>query len=356
MTAWVIRSGQYGERAEWAWEKGYSGAGWQAMGPELLSCKTREEVQSYAAEKYAHKPQALPNITAQLWMLLGRITIGDLIVMPIKQTREIALGWASTPLQYLHNEEDPSKRLVIGVNWVNRVPRTAVKQDLLYSLGATLTVFSPSRNQAEDRLKALLETGTDPGMRQESLEKAAAALSSVAAGDTGNDPDAPAIQQDIEEMALDQISELISQEFTGHGLTRLIADILRAEGFNVEESPEGPDGGIDIIAGRGLLGLESPKILVQVKTPKVDRPVVQQLTGLVSSHEADYGLIVAWGGLTSDARREVMGKRFRLKVWDDQDIIHAVLSNYEKLSSTTTQALPLKQIWVPGETADTALE
>lgn len=351
MTAWVIRPGKQGERAEWAWEKGYSGAGWAPVGPELLSCTSREEVQAYAAEVFDHAPQALPNITAQLWMLLGRIQIGDLIVMPIKQTREIALGWASAPLQYLEEEEDPAKRLVIGVDWVNRVPRTAVKQDLLYTLGSVLTVFSPSRNQAEERLKALLETGADPGMQQESLEKAAAALSSVTAGDTDTDPDAPAIQQDIEEMALDQISELISQEFTGHGLTRLISDILQAEGFNVEESPEGPDGGIDILAGRGLLGLESPKILVQVKTPKVDRPVVQQLTGLVSSHEADYGLIVAWGGLTTDARREVMGKRFRLKVWDDQDIIHAVLNNYDKLSSTITQALPLKQVWVPADTA-----
>lgn len=349
MVAWVIRAGKHGERAEWAWSKGFSGGGWYGAGPELLSCTTREEVQAHVERAYAHESTAIPNIIAQLWMLVGRIKVGDLIAMPIKQTREIALGWITTPLQYLDDQEDPEKRLVFGVNWINRVPRTAVKQDLLYSLGATLTVFSPSRNQAEYRLKTLLETGTDPGIQQESLGKAAMAATVATA--ENEDPDVPTVQQDIEEMALDQISELISQEFTGHGLTRLISDILRAEGFHVEESPEGPDGGIDIIAGRGLLGLESPKILVQVKTPKVDRPVVQQLTGLVSSHEADYGLIVAWGGLTSAARQEVMGKRFRLKVWDAQDIIQAVLNNYDKLSSTTVQALPLKQIWVPVDTA-----
>lgn len=345
MVAWVIRAGSHGERAEWAWAKGVSGGGWHQVGPDLLSCHTREEVQAYVEQVYADEPKAIPNVIAQLWMLVGRIQVGDLIAMPIKQTREIALGWVTTPLQYLQDQEDPEKRLVFGVNWVNRVPRTAVKQDLLYTLGSTLAVFSPSRNQAEYRLRTLLETGVDPGMHQKSLGKAAAAAT-VATADDG-DPDVPAVQQDIEEMALDQISELIGQEFTGHGLTRLISDILRAEGFHVEESPEGPDGGIDIIAGRGLLGLESPKILVQVKTPKVDRPVVQQLTGLVSSHEADYGLIVAWGGLTSAARQEVMGKRFRLKVWDAQDIIQAVLDNYDKLSSSTVQALPLKQIWVP---------
>lgn len=351
MTAWMIRAGKLGERAEWAWEHGYSGGGWRGAGADLLQCQSRTEVQSYAAEVFADKPKALPNITAQLWMLVGRISVGDLIVMPMKQTRELALGWVAGPLQYRAEEEDPTKRLVHDVEWINRVPRTAVKQDLLYTLGSVLTVFSPSRNQAEARLKAILETGTDPGMRQDSLDKAAAAQASATAGDAESDPDVPEVQQDIEELALDQISALISQEFTGHGLTILISDILRAEGFSVEESPEGPDGGIDIIAGRGLLGLESPKILVQVKSPKVDRPVIQQLTGLVSSHEADYGLIVAWGGLTSAARQEVMSKRFRLKVWDDQDVIQAVLKNYPQLASTVAQALPLKQIWVPVDAA-----
>lgn len=351
MTAWMIRAGRLGERAEWAWEQGYSGGGWKDTGADLLQCGSRNEVQDYAADVFAHNPKALPNITAQLWMLVGRISVGDLIVMPMKQTRELALGWVVGPLQYRTAEEDPGKRLVLEVKWVNRVPRTAVKQDLLYTLGSVLTVFSPSRNQAEERLKVILETGTDPGMRQESLDKAAAAQASATAGDTVADPDVPEVQQDIEELALDQISALISQEFTGHGLTTLISEILRAEGFSVEESPEGPDGGIDIIAGRGLLGLESPKILVQVKSPKVDRPVIQQLTGLVSSHEADYGLIVAWGGLTSAARQEVMSKRFRLKVWDDQDVIQAVLKNYTQLASTIAQPLPLKQIWVPADIA-----
>ncbi|MFQ6485382.1 restriction endonuclease [Brachybacterium epidermidis] len=49
----------------------------------------------------------------------------------------------------------------------------------------------------------------------------------------------------------------------------LVAELLRAEGFEADEAPPGADGGIDITSGRGLLGLESPKLIVQVKTPQI---------------------------------------------------------------------------------------
>ncbi|MDL9935443.1 restriction endonuclease, partial [Gordonia sp. ABSL1-1] len=41
--------------------------------------------------------------------------------------------------------------------------RSAVKQDLLYTLGSVLTVFAPSKNNAVSRLEHLLQYGTDPG-------------------------------------------------------------------------------------------------------------------------------------------------------------------------------------------------
>ncbi|MDL9935442.1 restriction endonuclease [Gordonia sp. ABSL1-1] len=62
--------------------------------------------------------------------------------------------------------------------------------------------------------------------------------------------------------------------------------MLESEGFRCDMSPPGPDGGIDISAGRGPLGLDSPTVLVQVKSGgQVGAPVVSQLQGVLSDPE-----------------------------------------------------------------------
>jgi restriction system protein len=43
------------------------------------------------------------------------------------------------------------------------MPRPAVKQDLLLTLGSAMSIFSPSKNNAVARLEHLLEHGSDPG-------------------------------------------------------------------------------------------------------------------------------------------------------------------------------------------------
>ncbi|RJQ81919.1 restriction endonuclease [Amycolatopsis panacis] len=53
----------------------------------------------------------------------------------------------------------------------------------------------------------------------------------------------------------------------------------------------GADGGIDNLAGTGLLRLDAPRLVVLAKsgTTQVGSPVVQQLLGAVSGQKADLG-------------------------------------------------------------------
>lgn len=55
---------------------------------------------------------------------------------------------------------------------------------------------------------------------------------------------------DLAEIARDQIERRIASAFTGHDFTRLVAEILKAQGYLVNVSPPGADNGIDIVAGR----------------------------------------------------------------------------------------------------------
>ena len=126
----------------------------------------------------------------------------------------------------------------------------------------------------------------------------------------------------------------------------LVAALLEADGFVTEESPPGIDGGIDVLAGRGALGFESPRVLVQVKTGQVGGPVISQLNGLVSTHGADFGLIATWEGLSRQARESIKHHRFRIKVWESSEIVAGYLKHFERLPEDIRSRVPLKRVWV----------
>lgn len=344
-SAWVVRAGRYGERDEWAIENGCSGGGWSEV-PDLTNATSRGDVDTVVNEVYATESQgARTNSTSQLWALRGRMKVGDLIALPVKTTHEIALGRAVSGYTY-REDDDPGKRHVIAVDWQRRVPRSAIKQDLLYTLGSALTIFSPSRSNAVERLEHVLATGEDIGSSGLSLQGGPAPRVKQVPTPEGDVVDEPESQPDIDMIARDQITTRIAEEFSGHGLAHLIAVLLEAEGFDTDEAPPGADGGIDITAGQGLLGLESPKLIVQVKTGQVASEVVAQLNGLVHTHGADYGLLATWTGLSKAAREAVKHQRFRVKVWDSTDIVARVLRNYEKLPEDVSERIPLRRVWM----------
>lgn len=115
-------------------------------------------------------------------------------------------------------------------------------------------------------------------------------------------------------------------------MAQLVGAILEAEGFVVQVSPPGADGGVDILAGRGLFGMDSPRVVVQVKSePKVSDTVVAQLHGAVTRNSADQGLLVAMGGVTKPAEHQLVGQKFRIAVWDSERLQRAIFDNYEAL-------------------------
>ncbi len=140
-------------------------------------------------------------------------------------------------------------------------------------------------------------------------EKAAVA---VHTDDVADSDDRPV---DLETFAHDRITAVIQEEFAGHRMQDLVAAVLRCQGFTCRISPEGTDGGIDILAGSGPLGLDEPRLVVQVKSEQsaVGDPVVTQLLGSVSKHSPAQGLLVAWGGVTAPARKTVLDNYFRVR-------------------------------------------
>ena len=124
--------------------------------------------------------------------------------------------------------------------------------------------------------------------------------------------------------------------------------VLKADGWTTRVSPPGPDGGVDVLAGRGPLGLDSPRLCVQVKsqTTSADVQVLRGLLGSMPTFDAEQGLLVCWGGFNGAATREARSHHFTLRLWDSYDLVQAVYRTYQDLPPEIQADLPLKQAWM----------
>lgn len=343
--AWLIRAGGSGENESEAIESGLAVVGYDEVA-DLSRTSSREEVAGLVAEAYPDSTKGrMNNLTGQLFALRHRIEVGDLVVLPLKSTSQLALGVVTGAYEHRLNVGEGTHH-VLPVRWARTdVPRTAIQQDLLYSLGAFMTVCQISRNDGAWRLGQVMETGHDPGPREETPGNEVAAVVEEAEDATSN--------MDLGRIATDRMLSYIGTRFHGHAMEQLVAAVLRAEDFYAEVAPEGPDGGIDIYAGKGPLGLDSPKLIVQVKSSPspVDAKVVRELHGVLTTHGADQALLVAWGGVNRVAKAELRSQFFRVRVWDADQLVEAVTRNYDRLSEEIRAELPLRQIWTLVEDA-----
>jgi restriction system protein len=122
---------------------------------------------------------------------------------------------------------------------------------------------------------------------------------------------------------------------------------LRAQGYKTEVSPPGPDGGVDILAGSGSLGFDQPRLCVQVKSGSgaEGQKTFNELLGVVSKFSSQQGLLVSWGGFTNPVKLDARKDFFRIRLWDQGDVVNAILQNYERLDDEVKAELPLKRIW-----------
>jgi restriction system protein len=156
---------------------------------------------------------------------------------------------------------------------------------------------------------------------------------------------------DVEELAREQVRQLIGRKFAGHELARLVGALLEARGLRVSVSEPGPDRGVDILAGSGPLGLDQPRIAVQVKTGQADVAEVRALQGVMTRLGAAQGLLVAWGGFRGTARAEARDSYFTLRLWDADSLLDELFQAYERLPDDIRSEIPLQRVWtvVPSE-------
>jgi restriction system protein len=324
VTIWGIHAGRTGDADHLFLTKNVVAVGWDKVGDLGALPPDREAFKSAFAKSYpTAKTGAIPTSGGQLFRFVHEMKAGDLVAYPSRD-RHIHIGRVIGPYNY-----DPS--LDAGypnlrpVEWLRTVPRTSFSQGALYEMGASLSLFQ-------------IKTYVD--------EYRAALEGHAVAPPAAQDETVALVAEEVEQTTSDFILKQLAQELKGHPFAHFVAQLLNTMGYRTRVSPEGPDGGIDIIAHKDELGFEPPIIKVQVKSTEgsTGDPVVSQLYGKVGTNE--FGLLVTLGTFTPQAKTFAREKH-NLRLIDGEELITLVLQHYDEFDSRYKGLLPLKRVYIP---------
>lgn len=333
---WLVRLGKHGQQEAHALETGELVVGFQFG--DLTGAKDRGAIlRIIEGASPDTNPKRQLHFAAQLNQFCNIMQVGDFVVVPLKTDNKIAIGEVIAPCT-MTSGGNPMRR----VRWLRPdVQRDAFRQDLLYSFGAFMTVCEITRNDALTRVEAVARSGRDPGYEA----GASVPRTSPASAEATSAEEA---DKELDKLARDQIERRITSAFAGHDFTELIGAILTAQGYLVRVTPPGSDQGIDIVAGRGALGFDAPRLVVQVKSGDIvaDQPTLQALIGAVQDTHANQGLLVSWGGFkrTVDQRRNELF--FRIRLWGRDEVLDALFEIYDRLPEAIRAELPLRRTWM----------
>lgn len=337
MSVWLVRAGSHGEYEQKFVSESRVYVTWTDLDVNLAKMKDRSELVQVLNQRHPdNKPKAILNWVSQIWPFAHEMQKGDLVVLPLKTQPAIQIGEITGDYRFEPAGPNPYYHWR-PVKWIGEaIPRTHFGQDLLYSFGAFMTICRIQRNNAESRLEAMRTNGWKPERNVPLPPRP-----------PGGHPYPGDEKTDLEELARDQIAQLISSRFRGHNLTRLVEAVLKAQGYSTYLSPEGADGGADILAGAPPLGFGTPRLVVEVKSgdAPIDRPSVDKLLGAVSKFGAQEGLFVSWSGYKGNVRKDMAPSYFRVRLWSQKELLEALFSVYDKLDDDIKAELPLKRIW-----------
>jgi len=135
--------------------------------------------------------------------------------------------------------------------------------------------------------------------------------------------------------------------FDWEEMQELVAGILRAMGYKTRISSIGSDRGKDIIASPDGLGLEEPKILVEVKHRQGQMHSQEVRSFLGGLRAKDKGLYVSTGGFSKDAKYEAERSNIPITLIDSDFLVELISQNYDSFDSDTKSLIPLKKIYWP---------
>lgn len=344
--AWMIRAGEGASMVEQCIEGSFIGVGFgQHIFSEVPATARREDIaRAYRKACPEWSEHKIANASGQLFRFLSEVKIGDEVVTGDPARRLYYLGTVDSEAEFVATAVDsmPFRR---KVRWSKKSPRDDLSVETRNTLGAIQTLFRLSPGAIGDLRAHAVDIMATP------KERAKAPDHSTAKGD-GEGRSTEELRREIIEKAQQFIEDSIAQ-LDAYEMQNLVAGILRGMGYKPRVSPPGSDRGVDIFASPDGLGLEEPRIFVEVKhrpATSIGAPEVRSFLG--GRKTGDRCLYVSTGGFTREARYEAERANVPLTLIDMPTLRTLLLDHYERLDQETTRLVPLTKVYWPIDPGD----
>lgn len=214
------------------------------------------------------------------------------------------------------------------VKWNKKqISRDLISNSTKNSLGSPQTIFQLNNEQKQEIIK-LLNNGNNLPNEDEIKEE--------------NNENSKNLIENAKENLKDSLQSLDADE-----MEELVKEILNAMGYIANISQKGADRGVDIFASKDGLGLEEPRIFVEVKHRKGRMGSQEIRTFLGGRQQSDKCLYVSTGGYSKDARYEAERSKIPLNLIDIDDLANLISLHYDQFSAEGKALLPLKKVYIP---------
>ena len=130
-------------------------------------------------------------------------------------------------------------------------------------------------------------------------------------------------------------------------MQELVAGILRSMGYKTLVSPIGADRGKDIKASPDGLGLEEPRIIVEVKHRKGQMSSKDIRSFLAVLRKGHKGIYVSTGGFSKEAEYEAERSENPVILIDSDMLVKLLTQNYDSFDNDTRALIPLVKVYWP---------
>ncbi|MBD3280360.1 restriction endonuclease [Candidatus Dojkabacteria bacterium] len=331
---WVVRAGEGAHLFDVFKKKSLIAIGWSEIG-DLSDIQgesvdtVNEEIKNIIKRKYPDFSTGKASISAgQVSRFRFVFQNGDFVLTYNPEKRIYLVGKIIGDYRWIPSKIDGYPH-IRKVEWMKEISRDDLSTSTKNTLGAISTIFEIGQD-AKDEIIALLE-GKQP---EASLDK------------EKSEEELKVIQEDVitrsNEFIKDKISKLDWQQ-----MQELVGGILRAMGYKTLISPPGADRGKDIVASPDGLGLEEPRIFVEVKHRggQMGRKEIVSFTG--GLRKGSKALFVSTGGFSKDARYEAERSEIPLTLIDLDLLVRLIVEQYDNFDTKTRELVPLTKIYWP---------
>ena len=294
---YMVRAGEGGYIIDDFLTNNIVAIGWDEIG-DLSNVSTLDQIKQLVSNKFPTYSKPRLNMAAgEIYRFRFELIKGTYVITYNPENRLYSVGIISGDYQY-KNDREEYKHIHL-VKWEWKVQRDILSVQAKNLLGAIMTLFEVREDSVKNEILHIIKS------------EGKAAVTDTQEADAQQ---IEVLKEDIVERSKEFIKDKLST-LDPYDMQDLVAGILRSMGYKTLVSQKGADRGKDIIASPDGLGLEDPKIIVQVKHREgpSNRDSIASFIGGLRNEK---GLYVSTGGFTKDAKYEAERAQNPLKFID----------------------------------------